>query len=316
MKKTLFLFCILFLSLYSCKSNKGEVTILSEAELQSLSLGLMPTLEGLPFYIAEKKGIYDSLGLDLSFLRFNSANARDAAFLNRKMDGMITDYPSVIVLQAQHHSHISFIMRNNGYFCFITSKESRINRPQQLKQKNIAISRNTIVEYATDLLLRKSGLTLAEVNLPEISPIPLRLQMLQYGQIDASFLPDPYASIAMSNGHRSLVSTQELRVNFTGTAFSEKAIMKKKEAIKLLVQGYNLGVEYIRSHPQKEWAQQLIELGVPENLTGLIAIPSYQTASLPSKSDIGEAVLWLKAHQRIPASYTDEQLIDTTFIHN
>lgn len=284
--------------------------------LQPLSLGMMPTLEILPFYIAEKQGIYDSLGLDLHFLRFNSASDRDASFLNKQMDGMITDYPSAAVLQAGHHSHLSFIMKNNGYFCFIVSKESRINRPAQLKQRNIAISRNTIVEYATDLLLKKSDISRSEVNSPEIGQIPLRLQMLQYGQIDASFLPDPFASIAMNNGHRSLVSTRELGINFTGTAFSEKALTEKKEEIKLLVQGYNLGVEYIRLHPQKEWQQQLMELGVPESLTGLIVLPSYKPASLPSEADIKEAVRWLKANRRISPTYTGEQLIDTTFIHN
>ena len=315
MRRSVFLICILSFLLYSCQSKKGEITFLPTAELQPLSLGMMPTLEGLPFYIAEKQGIYDSLGLDLTFIHFNSSNDRDAAFQKGKMDGMITDYPSAAFIQAHHRSNLSFVMKNNGYFCFIASKESKINRPQQLKLKNIAVSRNTIVEYATDQLLKKSAILLSEVNSPEIAQIPLRLQMLQYGQIDASFLPDPFASIAMNSGHRSIISTQELGINLTGTAFSAKALEEKKEEIKLLIQGYNLGIEYIRTHPQKEWKQQLMELGVPENLTGLIALPSYQPATLPSEADVKEAISWLKAHQRISSSYTGDQLIDTTCIH-
>lgn len=316
MKSPVFLFYILLLLLCSCQNRKGETTTQSLTELQAISLGMMPTMEGLPFYIAEKQGIYDSLGLDLTFLRFNSANDRDAAFQSGKTDGMITDYPSAAAMQAVHHNSLRFIMKNDGYFCFIVSKESKINRPQQLKRQNIAVSRNTIVEYATDLLLKKSGISLSEVNCPEIGQIPLRLQMLQYEQIDASFLPDPFASIAMNSGHRSLVSTYELGINFTGTAFSEKALTEKKQEINLLIQGYNLGVEYIRSHPQGELKQQLIEFGIPENLTGLIALPSYQQATIPPEADIREAVRWLKTQKRIASSYTGEQLIDTTFIHN
>lgn len=316
MKKPVLLFYALLSLFCSCKSNKGDNAIPPTAELQPLSLGMMLTLEGLPFYVAQRQQIYDSLGLELNLLPFNSANDRDAAFLNGQIDGMITDYPSVAVLQARHHSQLSFIMKNNGYFCFIVSKESRINRPEQQKQRNIAVSRNTIVEYATDQLLKNSEIRLTEVNLPEISQIPLRLQMLQYGQIDASFLPDPFASIAMNSGHRSLVSTRELGIDFTGTAFSQKARSEKKEEIIRLIQGYNLGVKYIQSHPQKEWKQLLIELGVPESLTGLIVLPSYQPASLPDETDIQEAIQWLKVHRRIPESYKGEQLIDTTFIHN
>ena len=48
----------------------------------------------LPFYIARSEGIYDSLGLDLTILPFNSANDRDAVFQTGQMDGMVTDYPS------------------------------------------------------------------------------------------------------------------------------------------------------------------------------------------------------------------------------
>lgn len=67
---------------------------------------MMPTLDGLPFHIAKTQGIYDSLGLDLTILSFNSANDRDAAFQTRKIDGMITDYPSAVALQAIHHTDL------------------------------------------------------------------------------------------------------------------------------------------------------------------------------------------------------------------
>lgn len=106
--------------------------------------------------------------------------------------------------------------------------------------------------------------------------------MLQYDQIDASFLPDPAASIAMNARHRSLISTQELGIDFTVTAFSREAINEKRREIELLITGYNLGIDYIKMHPQKEWKQVLIEIGVPENLTGLIALPVYRKAERPS----------------------------------
>ena len=141
------------------------------------------TLDGLPFHIAKTQGIYDSLGLDLTILSFNSANDRDAAFQTRKMDGMITDYPSAVALQAIHHTDLGFILKNDGYFCFIVSKESNINQLEQLKEKNIAVSRNTVIEYATDQLLSKAGIKHTEINMPEIGQLPLRLQMLQYNQL-------------------------------------------------------------------------------------------------------------------------------------
>ena len=137
---------------------------------------------------------------------------------------------------------------------------------------------------------------------------------LQYDQIDASFLPDPAASIAMNARHRSLISTQELGIDFTVTAFSREAINEKRREIELLITGYNLGIDYIKMHPQKEWKQVLIDIGVPENLTGLIALPVYRKAERPSADALDKAVTWLKTNNRISQTYSGyKNLIDTTF---
>ena len=315
MKRAALIFCILLFFLYSCQRKKGESVFLPSTELQPLTLGMLPTLDGLPFHIAKAQGIYDSLGLDLTILSFKSAYDRDAAFRSKSLDGMITDYLSAVNHQAIHHTDLRIILKNNDYFCFIVSKESGINQLQELKEKNIAVSRNTIIEYATGQLLNKAGISQAEVNKPEITQLPLRLQMLQYDQIDASFLPDPAASIAMNARHRSLISTQELGIDFTVTAFSREAINEKRREIELLITGYNLGIDYIKMHPQKEWKQVLIEIGVPENLTGLIALPVYRKAERPSADALDKAVTWLKTNNRIPQTYSGyKSLIDTTFI--
>ena len=314
MKRAALIFCILLFFLYSCQRKKGESVFIPSTELQPLTLGMLPTLDGLPFHIAKAQGIYDSLGLDLTILSFNSAYDRDAAVQFKSMDGMITDYPSAVTLQAIHHTDLGIILKNDGYFCFIVSKESGINQLKELKEKNIAVSHNTIIEYATGQLLNKAGISQAEVNKPEIAQLPLRLQMLQYDQIDASFLPDPAASIAMNARHRSLISTQELGIDFTVTAFSREAINEKRREIELLITGYNLGIDYIKMHPQKEWKQVLIDIGVPENLTGLIALPVYRKAERPSADALDKAVTWLKTNNRISQTYSEyKNLIDTTF---
>ena len=103
----------------------------------------------------------------------------------------------------------------------------------------------------------------------------------------------------MNARHRSLISTQELGIDFTVTAFSREAINEKRREIELLITGYNLGIDYIKMHSQKEWKQVLIEIGVPENLTGLIALPVYRKAERPSADALDKAVTWLKTNNRI-----------------
>lgn len=309
MKKTICFICSFLLLLASCKSKKEQYEIYTD--LQPLKLGAMSSMDYLPYVIAEKQGIYDSLGLDLSIVKFFSANDRDAAFQSGNIDGTVIDYTGAALQQA-NGIPLAIVMENDGYFHFIAGRSSNITDIKQLKGKNIAVSRNTVIEYSTDQVLAKAGLSPDAVNKPEINKIPLRLEMLQNGQIDASIFPDPFATMAMRNGHNSLITTKDLGISVTGTIFSKKALTDKRREIEVLIRGYNLGVEYIKKHPQSEWKDILVQdAGVPEIMTGDILLPQYKEAKLPSPKDLQSTLVWLKSKQLIPASYQGENLVDT-----
>ena len=108
---------------------------------------------------------------------------------------MITDYPSAVTLQAIHHTDLGIILKHDGYFCFIVSKESGINQLQELKEKNISLTfthKTNHPSTTTGQLLNKAGISQAEVKQTWKSPeLPLRLQMLQYDQIVRILPPRP-----------------------------------------------------------------------------------------------------------------------------
>ena len=309
MKKTICFICSVLILLTACKSKKEQHEIYTD--LQPLKLGAMSSMDYLPYVIAQKQGIYDSLGLDLTIVKFFSANDRDAAFQSGNIDGTVIDYTGAALQQA-NGIPLAIVMENDGYFHFIASRSSRIDNIEQLKGKNIAVSRNTVIEYSTDQVLAKAGLSPNDVNKPEINKIPLRLEMLQNGQIDASIFPDPFATIAMRNGHNSLITTKDLGISVTGTIFSKKALADKRREIEVLIRGYNLGVEYINAHPQNEWKDILVEdAGVPETMTGDVRLPKYKEAQLPSPKDLESTLVWLKSKQLVPTAYKGENLVDT-----
>lgn len=309
MKKTICFICSVLILLTACKSKKEQYE--KYTDLQPLKLGAMSSMDYLPYVIAEKQGMYDSLGLDLTIVKFFSANDRDAAFQSGNIDGTVIDYTGAALQQA-NGIPLAIVMENDGYFHFIASRSSRIDNIEQLKGKNIAVSRNTVIEYSTDQVLAKAGLLPNEVNKPEINKIPLRLEMLQNGQIDASIFPDPFATIAMRNGHNSLVTTKDMGISVTGTIFSKKALTDKRREIEALIKGYNWGVEYINTHPQSEWKDILIQdAGVPETLTGDVRLPKYKEAQLPSPKDLESTLIWLKSKHLVPAEYKGDHLVDT-----
>ena len=55
MKRPILFFWFILFFLYSCQSKKGDSSFLPLTELQPLTLGMMPTLDGLPFHIAKTR---------------------------------------------------------------------------------------------------------------------------------------------------------------------------------------------------------------------------------------------------------------------
>lgn len=305
-------FCCLILIL--CGSCGRQSKRHSQEPLQPLSVGVMATMDGLPFLVADEEGIYDSLGLSVDFNIFVTETDRDASFEAHRIEGMVTDYSSAAVLQSKGIP-LRAIMQNDGYLCLLTGRESKINSISQLKNINFCTSRNSFSQYAADVVLHKAGLTSEMVNQPEVSQVPLRMMMLETSQIDATFLPDPYATIAMNSGAHSLMTTEDLHINQMTTVFSRIALEDKEASVRALIKGYNLAVDYMVSHPNKDWAGVLTnKLRVPENLVNLIVFPSYRHAQKPNMAEVAKAIDWLKSKKIVKTSYDGMELVDTNFV--
>lgn len=308
MKRYSFVILSFFL-LLSCHNKREQHE--AYANLQPLSLGIIPTIDGLPFLVAQEQGYYDSLGLDLSIIKYHSAGERNAAFITQRIDGAITDYTEAIQLHAKG-TPLGIVMENNSFLYLISGRSSHIHSLQDLKGKNIAISHNTAAEYMLDQVLAKAHIRPQDINKPEFSRLPLQVGMLQNGQIDAAILPDPFATIAMRNGHNALTNNKKSEISVTGTIFNPHALKEKRREIEVLLKGYNFGVAYMKAHPRNEWKSALTEdIGMSESVIGHIQLPKYKEAKLPSHKDIEATLSWLKQKKLIPEEYNGANLTDT-----
>lgn len=306
-KKLLLIIALMGLLLPSCQ--KGE-----KEEKQSLKIGAMSSLDYLPYIIAQKMGYTDSLGLELEIVKFFSANDRDAAFRSGQLDGTVIDYTGAAIQHAAGLP-LAIVVKHDGYFELMA--QPSYTEIADLKGRQVSVSRNTVIEYATDKMLEAGGLSVNEVEKPEINKIPLRMEMMVAQQIDASVFPDPFITISKSKGFTSLSSTQELGISVTGTIFTQKALNEKGESIRLLLQAYNLGVDYLLSHDRKEWAEVLVkDAGVPKELIEQVILPQYTHASLPSDKDIRATLEWLKDKNLVPQTYEGEGLVSGDYLPN
>lgn len=279
----------------------------------SLRIGAMSSMDYLPYVVACDKGIYDSLGVDVEIVKFFSANDRDAAFQSGNVDGTVIDLTGAVMQQAAG-TDLKVVMKHDGVFTLVARGDAGIESVAGLKGRNVAVSRNTVIEYSTDKMLQQAGVDPAGVVKTEVNKIPLRLEMLRSGQTDACILPDPFAAMALADGGVSLGTTGDAGISVTATVLTGDALRNKAEAVSLLVEGYNLAVEYMRTHPVEQWQDIIVkDAGVPEALLPSVSLPEYMPAALPSAGDVQSTVQWLESKALVPAGYDMSQLVDSTF---
>lgn len=298
---------VLLLSLVGCGGKKTQ----GNKEALSLRLGAMSSVDYVPFAIAEHMGINDSLGLEVELIKFFSANDRDAAFRTGGIDGTVIDLTGA-ALQHAGGVPLALVMKHDGVFELIAKGFDTL---EGLKGKRIAVSRNTVIEYATDRILAEAGLSDSDVTKIEINKIPLRMEMLLAGEIDASVFPDPFALISKSKGATALISTKSMDFSVTGTMFTAEAIQTKAEAIRTLLRGYNLAVDYMRTHPRSAWMHVLVEdAGFPQEVAERVVLPEYDHAQLPDDKDVEATITWLKTKGLVPDNYNGAGLIESSLL--
>ncbi|MCG0276039.1 MAG: MetQ/NlpA family ABC transporter substrate-binding protein [Thermosediminibacteraceae bacterium] len=204
----------------------------------------------------------------------------------------------------------------NGTYKLLIGKEKDINDITMIKGKDIALSKNTIIEYATDKILEKYGIDPNEVNKVVVPQIPARLEMLQNGKVDAATLPDPLASVAIKNGAKVIESTDRLGINPGVLLFTPEAIEQKENEIRAFYKAYNKAVEYIKNNEKSAYIDIVIEkAGFPEDVRDIINLPEYTEAQLPSKEDFDGVMDWLVKKGLIKKVYSYDELVDSRFIN-
>ncbi len=304
---------VLLTSLLLACTNKGKKASDSDKNSQ-LNIGVMSSMDYFPIAVAKDNGFFEQEGLNVTINKFYSANERDAAFQSRNLDGTILDYTGAAI-QRVGGVDLKLTSQCNGSFVLIAAEESEVECIRDLRGKRLAVSRNTVIDFCTDWVLQEANIALSDVNKVEINKIPLRLEMLRNGRIDATMLPDPFVTIALEGGNKKVIDIKDMGLRVTGIAFHDEAITEKEAAIKSFYRAYNLAIELINTQPTSSFYDLIIEeVGVPSELISKIELPTFTKAQLPQERDLKKVEQWLKTKSLVPADFEINTLIATGLI--
>ena len=246
MKKIMHILIILgFLLLASCTSKPAEST--------PLKVAVLPVLDTLPLYVAEKEGFFADAGIQVELIPVGSAPERDQLMQSGQIDGMLNELVTTLYYNRED-SKVKIVrfarIATSDYpvFRILAAKDSGITSVEDLKGVEIGISTGTIIEYMTDRVLANAGLTPEEIKKIAVPKIADRTALLESGELKAAVMPDPLASLLLQKGAVLVIDDTTLpEVSNSVFTFSSSTLTDRPEDVKAFLEAVEKAVNAINA---------------------------------------------------------------------
>lgn len=301
MKKTIISCCLgvallgMMISCGQSEETKRRLSKLERARLDSidraaLKVGVMPTLDCLPVYVAYEDSLFQQQGVDVHLRYYTAQMDCDTALMNGRVEGSITD-----LIRGAHlvrkGTPLTYPVATDTYWQLVSNKKARIADLKQLSDKMIAMTRYSATDYLADLAV-DSGKPKYDVYRVQINDVNLRLQMLLNNEMDAMLLPEPQATRARLDKHVVLMDSRDKNLNLGAFAFREKALKQpgRKQQLQKFIQAYNIAVDSINSKGVKHYSKLISKYcHVDEKTIGNLPKIKYNHAMEPRRRDLEAA---------------------------
>ena len=278
------------------KQSRAEWIQQRKADSLALKIGVLPTLDCLPLYVAKEYDLFDTAKADIRLKQFYAQVDCDSALTKGNIEGCVTD-----IVRGQHMkrkgTQLDYVAATNAYWQLISNRLARIRRINQLNDKMIAMTRFSatalLADYATDSVKMKEE----EVFKIQINSLNIRLRMLLNNEMDAMLLPEPQATIARMYKNPVLMDSRDKDMSLGVIAFRKKSMADKRrqQQLKVFIDGYNAACDSINKKGLKHYASTIRKYYKIDDKT-IDALPKikFERAKAPRQKDIDTADKWLK----------------------
>ena len=283
------------------------------SESVKLRIAVLPILDALPMYVAQANNYFEEQGVEVEFVPVSSAAERDQVMTAGQADGMINDLVSTVLYnqdttQIQIVSFARTATPEFPQFRILAARDSGISEVDDLKGVEIGISEGSVIEYTTDRLLEAEGFSPLDIVTIAVPSIPVRMSLLDSGELSAANLPDPLASLAIQGGAVAVVDdSSHPEFGNSEISFRKSVIDANPESIRGFLAAVDKAVQEINADPAR-WDELLTEQSlVPAPLIGSYKIPTFPSGNLPSEAQWTDVIEWSLAKGLISeaVSYTD-----------
>lgn len=231
----------------SHKQTPEEIAAQRQKDSLALKIGVRQTIDCLPAFVAADDGICDSLGVDVRLWHFSSMLDCNEALKNKKLNGAFTDVKRVEYLNNRYALGLQSMKRFDTRWQLMANKMSRLQSVKQLKEKMVAMSRNSATDYLCDRMADSVRLGSDKLFRIQINDVDLRLKMLLNNELDAVWLTEPQATVARNRGANMLMESGRNGEKLEVLAFTGKSVndARVKRQMDLFLRAYDIACRKI-----------------------------------------------------------------------
>ncbi|MDR1428933.1 MAG: ABC transporter substrate-binding protein [Spirochaetaceae bacterium] len=277
-----------------------------------LRVGIFLDIDSLPLLAARDEGFFTREGVAVELVVFQNPQERDAALQAGRLDGAVSDLLAASFFAAGGFDY-KITSLTDGRYGIVGSPFSENRGLAGLRGKRVALSTNTIIQYTVDTLFAEAGIPISyePVSVPRM---PLRLELVLSGQVEAAGLPDPLLSAAVSRGAPLLavIDTSNASPIDPGVIlFSKRILDSRLEDVRRFYRAFYRAGRSINAN-QEAYRDYLVEkVNFPRELKDSYRFISYRRPSLPDPSQLEKVFAWLRERRLLAVNLRPEDLLDS-----
>lgn len=237
--------------------NEKNKAIRAEANRKdslALKVATTPTLDCLPVFIAKEKGLFDTLGVDVSVKQMNGHLDAEEALRKNEVECAFSDLMRTERLKRKGIA-LEYVTATNAYWQFILNAKERLTEGKQLGDKMVAMARYSATDYLATLAIdsmKPSNL----VFRIQVNDVMVRLMMLLNNEMDAVLLTEPQATMARLQKHRVAMDSQDKNIWLGVLAARSSRIADdyRQKQMGLFKQAYNQACDSIAQKGLQHYA--------------------------------------------------------------
>lgn len=215
-KSNILIVVALLLVMVSCGKSNKEVKAERHAavlkaradEAAAFKVAVTPTLDCLPLYLLKDSMLYDTAKVDIRLKPFSAHADIDTALVGGSVQAAATELVRIMDLRRRHKVILRAVAVTPLQWTLVGDKKNNITNKKRLANHMIAMTRFSATDWLTSQVRKGSG-TDSIIFSVQINDITLRARMLANDEMDAAWLPEPYATAALAKGNVRLAASED-----------------------------------------------------------------------------------------------------------